>query len=297
MPWHSHLTPVGVAVKDAASLERFVINNNEQGFVRVARTERKQQSFYMVQGVKIVDGHLVSMDPATGAEVGRVRVSTPEQVDHAVEAAKAAQPAWEAVPLPVRVNILKEAVARLRAHANLARLITQEMGKILPEAEGEVYGALDKDRLLELIQQANQPEHVPGNGSVIYRAAHGVVALCTPWNFPVDEILLLALPALAAGNTVVVKPSEVTPLCGAVRGFGAPCPTPNAARVRVCVRALADYVTVWRRAPVWFTLPPSPYPSAGDRPCAHRWADCCGPSSGLPPAPGGRGGGRSARLS
>ena len=104
----------------------------------------------MVQGVEIVDGHLVSMDPATGAEVGRVRVSTPEQVDHAVEAAKAAQPAWEAVPLPVRVNILKEAVARLRAHANLARLITQEMGKILPEAEGEVYGALDKDRLLEL---------------------------------------------------------------------------------------------------------------------------------------------------
>ena len=52
------------------------------------------------------------------------------------------------------------------------------------------------------------------------RDPHGVMAICSPWNYPVDEILLLALPALAAGNAVVVKPSEVAPLCGA-RSVGA----------------------------------------------------------------------------
>ena len=52
------------------------------------------------------------------------------------------------------------------------------------------------------------------NGLVV-REPHGVVAVCSPWNFPCDEPLLLSLPALAAGNTVVLKPSEVVPLVGA----------------------------------------------------------------------------------
>ena len=169
----------------------------------------------MVQGVAIVKGEVVCRNPATGEEIVRVPVSRPEQVDAAIATARSAQPGWQAVPLAQRISTLKCALRELRDGdmSGLAKLVTLEMGKVLEEAQAEVSGAVDKDAFLALIQQANEPVQVLG--SVIYREAHGVVALCTPWNFPVDEILLLALPALAAGNTVVVKPSEVTPLSGA----------------------------------------------------------------------------------
>jgi acyl-CoA reductase-like NAD-dependent aldehyde dehydrogenase len=88
------------------------------------------------------------------------------------------------------------------------------MGKPLSEAEAEVAGAVDRDEYLELLCKAQQPEH-HGN-SLVVRQALGLVVIMSPWNFPVDEILLLALPALGAGNTVIVKPSEVTPECGAM---------------------------------------------------------------------------------
>ena len=64
----------------------------------------------------------------------------------------------------------------------------------------------------DLVQQANAPE-VDG-GSLIVRHPHGVVAVCAPWNYPVEEIVLLCVPALIAGNSVVVKPSEAGDLCG-----------------------------------------------------------------------------------
>jgi succinylglutamic semialdehyde dehydrogenase len=147
----------------------------------------------MVQGVQIVDGHILSSDPASGALIGRVKVSSAQEVDSAVATAAAAQPRWEAVPMSERVSILKAALQHLRADEQLATLITREMGKVLSEAQAEVDGACDKDAFLELVRAANEPVRVPG-GSVIYRDAHGVVALCTPWNFPVDELLMLALP-------------------------------------------------------------------------------------------------------
>lgn len=66
---------------------------------------------------------------------------------------------------------------------------------------------------MNILQAAQEP--TTHGTSVVVRQALGVVVVLSPWNFPVDEILLLALPALAAGNTVIVKPSEVTPECGA----------------------------------------------------------------------------------
>ena len=91
--------------------------------------------------------------------------------------------------------------------------MTAEMGKIHSEALVEMEGVVDKDAFLDLVYTANKPEEID-NGLVV-REAHGVVAVCSPWNFPADEALLLSLPALAAGNTVVLKPSEVVPLIGA----------------------------------------------------------------------------------
>ena len=78
---------------------------------------------------------------------------------------------------------------------------------------------------LDLVAAANAPTTVDGEGgaqAMIVRDAHGVVAVVSPWNFPADEMLLLALPALVAGNAVVFKPSEVAPLVGAKARGSAP---------------------------------------------------------------------------
>lgn len=169
----------------------------------------------MVQGVAIVGGEIVDVDPSTGEEIGRVRVSTREEVDAVCAAAEAAQPAWHALGLGERVELLRLAVRALEGSgtASLARLVTREMGKVISEAEEEVRGACDKEQFLSLVHAANAP--VTHGACTVVREPHGVVAVCAPWNYPVDEILLLLLPALAAGNAVVVKPSEVAPMCGA----------------------------------------------------------------------------------
>jgi acyl-CoA reductase-like NAD-dependent aldehyde dehydrogenase len=141
-----------------------------------------------------------------------VRCSTEAEVGEAIAAAKAAQPAWAATPLAERIELLKAVCKALDKEA-LVALIVQEMGKLESEARDEVDGAMDKDEFLDLIADANAS--VTHDNGLVVREPHGVVAVCSPWNFPADEGLLLALPALAAGNTVVLKPSELVPLTGA----------------------------------------------------------------------------------
>ena len=168
----------------------------------------------MVQGVVTENGHLLDTNPATGELIAKVRCTPEAEIAAIVGQATEAQRAWAAVPLEKRIALLKTAVASLGAKKDeLAALIVDEMGKVLSEAAEEMGGAVDKDEYLDLIADANAAK-VHKNGMVV-RDPHGVVAVLSPWNFPCDEILLLALPALAAGNAVVVKPSEVAPLVGA----------------------------------------------------------------------------------
>ena len=165
----------------------------------------------MVQGVKITSGYIVDINPATGDTIERVPVSTKKEVDAAVDAAKLAQAKWCTLSLEERTAHVKAAVKRIgQDKPGLACLITLEMGKTLRESEEEVDDNADKDEYCELVMAANLPE-VHG-GSVITRQAHGVVSVCSPWNYPVEEIVLLAVPALIAGNAIIVKPSEVVPL-------------------------------------------------------------------------------------
>lgn len=167
----------------------------------------------MVQGIEIVDGCIVDTNPATGEVIGRVPVSTVAEVNEKIAKAQAAQPSWALVPLEQRIAMLKAVCQSLAPRKEeLASLMTAEMGKVYPEALAEMDGVVDKDAWLDLVYDANKPEEIE-NGLVV-REAHGVVAVCSPWNFPADEALLLSLPALAAGNTVVLKPSEVVPMIG-----------------------------------------------------------------------------------
>ena len=171
----------------------------------------------MVQGVRIENGAIVDVDPATGEVIAHVPTTSPDALEAIIAQARASQPAWASTPLEERGALLKAACAGLAGRRQpLAQTIVREMGKVLREAEEEVGGAVDKDAFIDLVLDANRPVPLDGGRSVVVRQPHGVVALCTPWNFPADEILLLALPALAAGNVVIVKPSEVTPLAGAM---------------------------------------------------------------------------------
>ncbi|MHC4947741.1 MAG: aldehyde dehydrogenase family protein [Planctomycetota bacterium] len=159
---------------------------------------------------------LASVDPATGETVGAVTVTPPARVPAVVAAARAAGPAWSDLGLAARLDRLRPAGPELVARApELARLLTREMGKPLAEAEGEIRSCGDAlPRTLDEIATALAPEGVTGDGveSTIHYDPLGVCAAITPWNFPLAMPHWLVVPALAAGNTVVLKPSEETPL-------------------------------------------------------------------------------------
>jgi len=162
---------------------------------------------------------LASIDPATGEVVGEVEVTPVGEVQDIVHRARRVQPAWAELGVDGRIELLAPAASLLRERADeLGRLITLEMGKPLAEGVAEVRRCGGSAFLAELeeMKEALAPE-VREDGrvrSVIYRDPYGVCAAITPWNFPVAMPHWMVLPALVAGNTVVLKPSEETPLCG-----------------------------------------------------------------------------------
>jgi acyl-CoA reductase-like NAD-dependent aldehyde dehydrogenase len=160
---------------------------------------------------------LKSYNPATGALVGEVPVTQPEDISAVVDRSRAAQPAWAALGHEGRARLLTEAAESFRDKTDdLARLITQEMGKPLFEAEVEAKSVAHVASELTEIGEALAPEIFDDgrSHSMVYHDPLGVCAAITPWNFPMSMPAWMVLPALAAGNTVVLKPSEETPLCG-----------------------------------------------------------------------------------
>jgi aldehyde dehydrogenase (NAD+) len=161
-----------------------------------------------------------STNPATGETVGVVTRSGRADVQLAVEAAREAFPAWRRLPAPVRGEILLNAGRRLQEKKEeLARLITAEMGKVLPEARGDVQEAIDIALYMagegrRLFGQTT-PSELADKFCLTVRQPLGVVAAITPWNFPVAIPAWKVMPALIAGNTVVLKPSSETPVCAA----------------------------------------------------------------------------------
>lgn len=167
----------------------------------------------MVQGVVIKDGCIIDTNPATGEIIARVPCTTPDQLDELVAIAKQAQQSWSFTESKERMTLLRQGLQALSTKSDeLASLMVQEMGKPISEAKEEMEGAVCKDDFMDILEKAQEPTTF--GSSIVIREALGVVVVLSPWNFPVDEILLLALPALAAGNTVIVKPSEVVPQTG-----------------------------------------------------------------------------------
>jgi acyl-CoA reductase-like NAD-dependent aldehyde dehydrogenase len=157
------------------------------------------------------------VNPATEARLAEVPLGTAEDVAAAVAAAARAFPGWRGTPAAERAERLHQTAARLRAAAGeLARLVTMEQGKPLRESEEEVARAqVMFDYYAELARHDGGrvlPAEDPDQLDVVLREPYGVVACLTPWNYPVLLLAWKLAPALAAGNTVVVKPSEYAPL-------------------------------------------------------------------------------------
>jgi succinate-semialdehyde dehydrogenase/glutarate-semialdehyde dehydrogenase len=173
----------------------------------------------------LIDGRWIRSDstfpvfnPATGTVVALVPDLGAEDAAWAVHAASAALPAWSAKTAKERAAILRRWFDLVTAETEvLAELMTTEQGKPLAEARAEVaYGASFIEWFAEEGKRAygrTIPTTAAGKRYVTIKQPVGVVAAITPWNFPIAMITRKVAPALASGCTIVVKPSEETPLC------------------------------------------------------------------------------------
>jgi aldehyde dehydrogenase (NAD+)/betaine-aldehyde dehydrogenase len=153
------------------------------------------------------------IDATTEEVVGTVALGTPEDVDRAVAAARAGFDAWSQTPVEERIEALRAITAGLQERAEeIATLVSREVG--MPIGLSRMIQAglpiMSFGSMVNLLDDLELEQHV-GN-SLIVREPVGVVGCITPWNYPLHQICAKVAPAIAAGCSVLVKPSEVTPL-------------------------------------------------------------------------------------
>jgi succinate-semialdehyde dehydrogenase/glutarate-semialdehyde dehydrogenase len=173
----------------------------------------------LIDGVwrNAADGATVAVtNPATGAVLGTVPDCGEAETRAAINAAEASLPAWKARTHAERAKLLEQWHALIASNAeDLARILTLEQGKPLAEARGEIsYGNAFVKWFAEEARRIGGttiPSPTQDRRILVTKEAVGVCAIITPWNFPNAMITRKVAPALAAGCTVVIKPSEFTP--------------------------------------------------------------------------------------
>jgi len=162
-----------------------------------------------------------SLNPADSREViAEAPLSGRTEVDQAVAAAGRALPGWRLLPAPRRGELLFRAGELLAQNKQrLGELVTREMGKVLAEGLGDVQEAIDIAYYMagegRRLQGETVPSELPDKECRSVREPLGVVALVTPWNFPIAIPAWKLFAALICGNTVILKPSSETPACAA----------------------------------------------------------------------------------
>lgn len=176
----------------------------------------RQQAYVAGRWVASSSGEKISVEnPFDGTEIGQVPACTANQVDNAIDAAKTAQILWARLPDQERSDRLCAWYDLIiQNQDDLARIMTLEQGKPLAEARAEIlyaasfvrwYGE-EARRLNGHVMRPDENRRV-----IVLKQPVGVTAAITPWNFPAAMITRKAAPALAAGCSMVVKPSELTP--------------------------------------------------------------------------------------
>jgi len=158
---------------------------------------------------------LAVLEPATEAVLAEVPRAGVEETDAAVASAREAYPAWRAMAPGERAEVLLAISAAVREHQEeLARLEARNAGKTIADARGEMGMVSDTFRYYAGAPERMLGETIPAadGQALTVREPMGVVGLITPWNFPLTIASWKLAPALAAGNTVVLKPAELTPL-------------------------------------------------------------------------------------
>jgi acyl-CoA reductase-like NAD-dependent aldehyde dehydrogenase len=157
-------------------------------------------------------------NPADSTDlIGSFPDSTTRDAEAAIAAAKHAYESWRLVPAPKRAEILFKAAQLIAARKEeFARDMTREMGKVLEETRGDVQEAIDMTYFLAAegrrLHGQTAPSELRDKFAMSIRQPIGVCSMITPWNFPMAIPSWKIIPALVCGNTVVLKPSELTPL-------------------------------------------------------------------------------------
>ncbi|MDP3842705.1 MAG: CoA-acylating methylmalonate-semialdehyde dehydrogenase [Oxalobacteraceae bacterium] len=157
-------------------------------------------------------------NPATGTSSKQVALASKAMVEQAIANAQAAFPAWRNTPPGKRAQIMFKLKQLLDQHADaICALITDEHGKVLNDAAGELQRGIEVVEYMCGVPDLLKGEHSKNVGPAIdswsERQALGVVAGITPFNFPAMVPLWISIPAIACGNTIVLKPSERDPSC------------------------------------------------------------------------------------
>jgi len=165
-----------------------------------------------------------SVSPATGKPLAEVAFTPPDQVQTMVEDARIAQESWASTPLETRIRLVTEmAQAVLAKHSEIAQIMAEETGRSALEctmseivalpAAVRVHAIVARDYLRPKKMKISQVEY-PGKSAYVEQVPRGVVGIIAPWNYPLGNFWKHLFPALLAGNTVVLKPSEYTPRTG-----------------------------------------------------------------------------------
>ncbi len=172
--------------------------------------------YRLLIGGKLVAGDQMMdvVNPATEEVLAKCPRASKAQLDQAVAAAKAAFPGWAATPIAERKKALGAIADIIEKNAGeLARLLTQEQGKPIGDATGEVYGTAAFFRYFTMLDMPvkviDDSEH---RRVEAHRKPLGVIGAIVPWNFPLILMAFKVPPALLAGNAIVLKPAPTTPL-------------------------------------------------------------------------------------
>lgn len=160
-----------------------------------------------------------SINPADESIIEEIPITEPKRVRELIGKAKASQPKWHGSGLNRRIEIVRNAAANLKERTDeIARNVTKEEGKPLHESRTEVSNAVDRIRYFcDRAPNVLQNKTIDVNESVtglVKPEPYGVVAAIKPWNFPINLPIWTIVPALLAGNSVIFKPSELTPVTG-----------------------------------------------------------------------------------
>ncbi len=195
---------------------------NFQSALRYVRGEFNRDYPLVINGDQIETGQWIeSTNPSAPAElVGRCASATTADADHAVATARRAQPAWRALPLPQRADHLHKAADAMRERRfELAAFVLFEVGKPWREADADVAEAIDyldfyahsATRLAERPRRRD----LPGEDNYLVYEPKGICAVIAPWSFPLALLTNMTAAALVTGNTVIMKPASLAPVCAA----------------------------------------------------------------------------------